>query len=179
MPYLVTPFRRRMVMAVLLALAMTGAVVRYLAPEPSALRDLGTLLLVLWLPAVGNFVAYLLGKLPRRQLPPAPDFPAGTAFSPQLQAQVQMLALQPGFIATLDPADRRGTVIIGRRGFTVRLAQPMAQWLAAAPPEPLALELLRPDQGLPALVPGTDFHLLAGNTAVGKGRVVAAAKPAV
>jgi len=46
-------------MAVMLVLAAAGGVIREMAPNPSVLRDIGTLMLVLWLPAVGNLVCYL------------------------------------------------------------------------------------------------------------------------
>lgn len=59
----VTSSRRQIVMVVLLVLAVIGAAIRYWAPNPSAARDVGTLLLVLWLPAVGNLVAFAIGKM--------------------------------------------------------------------------------------------------------------------
>ncbi|MES2785777.1 MAG: hypothetical protein V4684_09960 [Pseudomonadota bacterium] len=62
----VTSARRQIVMGVLLVLALIGAAVRFWAPDPSAARDVGTLLLVLWLPAVGNLVAFAIGKVQAR-----------------------------------------------------------------------------------------------------------------
>ena len=69
MAFTVTSAGRRLAMAVLLLLAIAGAVIRATAPDPSTLRDIGTLLLVLWMPAVGNLVAYLVRKIPRRRWP--------------------------------------------------------------------------------------------------------------
>jgi hypothetical protein len=43
--------RRQVVMCVLLGLAAAGAAIRHWADNPSLARDIGTLLLVLWLPA--------------------------------------------------------------------------------------------------------------------------------
>ncbi|HSV47168.1 MAG TPA: hypothetical protein VLJ58_15370 [Ramlibacter sp.] len=175
MAFTVTSPQRRVVMAVLLALAVSGGIVRTLAPNPSTLRDIGTLLLVLWVPAIGNLIGYLKNKIPRSEPPPT-DFAPGTAFAPQLQAQIEANQLPRGFLETMDPADRRATVIVGRRGFTVRLEQPVAQWLAHAgqqgPQEQQAFELLRPDTARPHLPAGCEFHLLVGTTAVAKGRVV-------
>ena len=46
-----------MIVFVLLILALAGAAIRQWADNPSITRDIGTLLLVLWLPIIGNVVA--------------------------------------------------------------------------------------------------------------------------
>ena len=43
-----TSSRREIITAVLLLLALGGGLVRWLAPQPSLARDIGSLLLVLW-----------------------------------------------------------------------------------------------------------------------------------
>eukprot|EP01034_Spumella_vulgaris_P006289 gene6289-8010_t len=53
MSFTVSSSSRRVAMAVLLGLAVLGGVIRYTATNPSTLRDVGTLLLVLWVPAIG------------------------------------------------------------------------------------------------------------------------------
>jgi hypothetical protein len=58
----VTSSRRQIVMAALIALALVGAAMRYWAADPSLARQIGTLLLVLWLPAVGNLVAFVSAR---------------------------------------------------------------------------------------------------------------------
>jgi hypothetical protein len=176
-----TPARRRAVMIALLLLAVAGAVIRKLAPNPSTLRDIGTLLLVMWLPAVGNLIAYLVRKMPRRAPAPAPadnDFPAQAAFTPHLRVRLQSL-LAPGE-AGPEGEERRCTVLLGQQAFTARLEQPLAATLAPADADPaggpqeVRIELLRPELALPRLPPGTEFHLLAGRNAVAKGRVIEA-----
>lgn len=154
-------------MAVLLLLAIAGAVMRALAPDPSTLRDVGTLLLVLWLPAVGNLVAYLVRKMPR-SAPPVVDFAAGSVFTPHLQATLEATGLVPDLQAALAAAGYRCAFIIGRKGFTARLGGP----LPATGGDAVAFELLHPSVALPQLAPGTQFHLLVGTTAVAKGRVM-------
>lgn len=176
MPFIVTPARRRLAMAAMLSLAVAGAVIRYFAPEPSILRDVGTLLLVLWLPAVGNFIGWAMRKLPRGA-PPITDFAAGSAFAPQLRIDVDALGMPPELLAAVPPGDGRCTLLVGRRGFTARLAEPVAQALAATGHRSLELELLRPGVALPQLPAGTDFHLLVGTQAVGKGRVTQTLAP--
>jgi len=170
MPLIVTPFRRRLVMAVLLGLACAGGVIRHQAPDPSTLRDVGTLLLVLWLPAVGNLVAYLLRKIPSAKPRPT-EFPPGAPFSAQLQAHLGSVAVPADCLAELDPLEQRCTALVGGHAFTVRSAAPLSQWLADAPQE-LALECLVPSVALRQLVPGTAFHLLIGTTPVAQARVM-------
>lgn len=172
MAFTVTPSRRRMAMAVMLLLALSGGVIRKYAPNPSTLRDVGTLLLVMWLPAVGNLIGYLMRKIPRKA-PPVTDFAVGSVFAPQLQVQVEAAALPAELVEALDPAAGLCTVLVGRHGFTARLAQPVVQAFATAGPQTLALELLHPAVALPKLPAGTDFHLVVGTTGIAKGRVVA------
>jgi hypothetical protein len=166
-----TPFRRRLAMAVMLALAVSGGIIRHYAPSPSTLHDVGTLLLVMWLPAVGNLIGYLVRKLPRSEPPPT-DFPAGSTFRPQWQVQLEPVPLPEGWLATLDPAAHKAVLLVGRQGFTVRAEQPLSRWLGRGDTQVVALELLRPDAASRALKPGTTFHLLVGTTAVGKGSVL-------
>jgi hypothetical protein len=170
MPFIVTPLRRRLVMAVLLGLACAGGVIRHQAPDPSTLRDVGTLLLVLWLPAVGNLVAYLMRKIPSRRPRPT-AFPPGAPFSAQLETRIDGVTAPADWLATLDPLEQRCTVLVGQSAFTVRSATPLSQWLTDAP-RTLALECLVPSAALRQLVPGTAFHLLVGTTPVAQGRVV-------
>jgi hypothetical protein len=168
----VTPSRRRIAMAAMLSLAAGGAVIRHFAPDPSTLHDIGTLLLVLWLPAVGNLIAYFAGKIPRGA-PRVTEFIAGSAFTPHLQVDLTGTGLPTELLEALDPAARACTLIVRRHGYTARLAQPVADTLATPGQQTLALELLHPAVGLAKLKAGTDFHLLVATTAVAKGRVMA------
>jgi hypothetical protein len=173
MGFTVTPSGRRLAMAVLLVLATAGGVLRHFADNPSTLRDVGTLLLVLWLPAVGNLVAFLVRKIPVR--PPAPrvaDFPPGSNFAPHLLAQLDPVPVPEGALQAMDPHDRRCTIVAGQQAFTVRLDEPVVARFATGQAQSLALELLRPDVARQHLPVGREFHLLAGMTAVAKGRVL-------
>lgn len=174
MPRVATSARRQLVMATLLALAVAGAVIRHEAPNPSTLRDIGTLLLVMWLPAVGNLIAFLIRKIPRRAPGPPPSpFAAGTPFVAHVLVALEPVQLPDGFAAALAPADDHGTLIAGSQGFSVRLDRPVAQWLAA-PASPVALQCLRPDVALKTLAPGTTVHLLVHMTAIASGRTLPA-----
>jgi hypothetical protein len=170
MPFIVTPLRRRLVMVFLLGLACTGGVIRHQAPDPSTLRDIGTLLLVLWLPAVGNLLAYVIRKIPTRRPRPT-AFRPGADFSAHLRIRIDSVSAPADWLAALDPLEQRCTVLVGQSAFTARSAAPLAQWLPDAP-QSLALECLVPSAALRELVPGTAFHLLTGTTAVAQGRVM-------
>jgi hypothetical protein len=170
MPLIATPARRRLAMAAMLGLAVAGGVIRHQAPNPSTLRDIGTLLLVLWLPAVGNLIAYLVRKIPAGKPPPL-DFVPGADFVTHLLARIDPVALPDGWLAALDPSVRNATVLVGRTGFTVRSDAPLAQWLAGGS-RTVALECLVPAAAVKRLIPGTAFHFLVGTTAVGRGAIL-------
>lgn len=161
-------------MAVLLALAVVGGVVRWLAPNPSTLRDIGTLMLVLWVPAIGQLISWLMGKLigkiPRKA-PPSHEFAADSPFTPHVHADITPVPLTDG-MPPLSDADTRCTLVIGRNGFTARLDQPVAWWLTQPGTRRAAIELLRPDVAKPHLAAGTAFHLVVGTVAVARGEVL-------
>lgn len=159
-------------MAVLLVLAAAGGVIRAVAPDPSTTRDIGTLLLVLWLPAVGNFIGYLMKKVPKAAPPPT-HFAPEAAFSAHLEVTLQPYAEAAEGMRAL-ATDQLATVVVGRRGFTVRFAEPIAQALAREGGGSLMLELLRPASAAGSLPAGTDFHLLVNHQPVAKGSVVRA-----
>jgi hypothetical protein len=160
----VSSSRRQIVMAILLGLAAIGAAMRHWADNPSLARDIGTLLLVLWLPAVGNVVAFVVRQTAAR-VRPATAFDDAKPFLPQLRADITPVA--GGAQSALRQRDC--TVIVGSEGFRARTAFPFAQ--ALQPDGPLELEFLRPSLALARLSPGTDFHLLVGNAVVASGRV--------
>jgi hypothetical protein len=168
MALIVTSSRRRIVMATLLAFAVAGAVIRYLAPNPSTLRDIGTLLLVLWLPAVGNLIAYLVRRIPRRASR-SRSFPDAGAFVPHLQARLEAVELSLPLQRSLAASSAECLLLVGREAYTARLSQPVARALSQPRPQPI--QLLHPARALPQFRPGTDFHLLVGSTAVARGRV--------
>jgi hypothetical protein len=169
----VTSSRRQVVMAALLGLAVVGAAMRHWAGNPSLARDIGTLLLVLWLPAVGNLVAFAVRQWHARTRRRT-GFDGDRAFLPQLVVRLTRLEPQgsPGAAPPTAPDPRHCTIAFGSEGFTARTALPLAQILAEAAPQEVPLELLRPGLALARLAPGTPFQLLVGNTAVARGSVL-------
>lgn len=157
--------RRQLIVVVLLVLAVVGAALRAFAPNPSLARDIGTLLLVLWLPVIGNVIAFLIARVARlrRRHAFAPDAP----FRPHLRAQLTAA----GGRVKLDAEECSCTLVLGSDGFTARLAVPLAQWLTAPQPQLHELELLRPEIALQRLPAGSEFAVVSGSSVTGTGRV--------
>ncbi len=167
----VSSSRRQIVMAVLLGLAALGAAIRHWAPNPSLARDIGTLMLVLWLPAVGNLVAFVVRKLPRRAPRPT-GFEAASPFAADLIAKFVSEQEQAERIASLPAELALCTLVVGNEGFTARTSAPLSQVLTPAPGmREVPLQLLRPSHALPRLAPGTRFQCLVGSAVVSNGTV--------
>lgn len=164
--------RRQIITVVLLVLALVGALVRWLAPQPSVARDLGTLLMVLWLPIVGNIIAWLIrrAKTPKH-LPPG--FAAGAVFVPHARIELVLLMTDvPRLSRPIRAGYFDGALVVGTEGFTARLSVPPHG--EPVPGEPCALEVqfLRPELARAKLAAGTRFTLLSGRTALGTGQVL-------
>jgi hypothetical protein len=168
-----TSSRRQLIVFVLLGLALLGAAMRQWADQPSLTRDIGTLLLVLWLPIIGNVVAFLITRVQSaRRTRRARGFAPDTAFTPHLLVEVTPLDPSSCAWPALSNDERSCTLVIGHEGFTARATVPLAQWLAAGDARSVALQLLRPALALPRLPVGAAFSLLAGHSVVGTGRVL-------
>lgn len=153
--------RRRLIVVVLLALAAVGAVVRHLSDPASLIHDLGTLLLVLWVPAVGNIIGYLMARFARR--PPTTGFPPQAPFVAERLADVRFDAATPDLARPL-----ACTLLQGSEAFTARLRSAAPADADAAAVE---LQFLVPGVALPRFAPGAEFRVVFGQTAVGEGRV--------
>ena len=173
MPLKATSLRRQIIVGTLFGLALIGGAIRYYAPNPSLTRDMGNLLLVLWVPAIGNVIAFVVRKV-RERAPSARAFATGQHFSPQLSVEMTPLAPQlRTALGRLDPRQDHCTLVLGSDGFTARISEPLGRWLSRGQAQSLQLEFLRPALALPRFSAGTGFRILAGTTVVGEGRVLA------
>jgi len=167
-----TSSRRQIITAVLLLLALGGGLVRWLAPQPSLARDIGSLLLVLWLPIIGNIIAWLVGRARAPKAAP-PGFAAGSPFLPTARVTLTLLAAD---VPAQSRPIRAGLfpcmVAVGHEAFTARLQVPPDAEPVPEVAQDLALELLRPELALPKLPTGTEFMLLSGRSLLGRGRVL-------
>jgi hypothetical protein len=166
-----TSSRRTLIVYALLLLAVIGGAMLAWAPKPSLARDVGSLLLVLWIPVISNVVGFAAQKL--RLGPGAPpDFEAGSPFTRHLDVDMEPLQRGAAALAPIAPDETRCALVVGKEAFTARLPVPLVQWLASPGMQALPLELLRPDLALPRLAGGTAFSVLVGTAIVGKGRVL-------
>lgn len=164
--------RRELITVLLLAFALIGSLVRWFAPQPSVARDLGSLLMVLWLPIIGNIIGWLIQRAKRpKQLPPG--FAPATPFEPHARIELRLL---PAETPRLSRPIRAGyfdaALVVGSEGFTTRLAVPADGEPVPEMPCTLQVQFLRPELALPQLPPGTRFALLAGRTVLGSGQVL-------
>lgn len=172
MPLKATSLRRQIIVGALFGLALIGGAVRYYAPNPSLTRDMGNLLLVLWVPAIGNVIAFVVRQV-RERTASTPAFAAGQRFAPQLS--VELTPLAPGLrtgLDRLDPRQDHCMLVLGTDGFTARISRPLAGWLSQGQAQTLQLEFLRPALALPRFAAGARFRILTGTTVVGEGRVL-------
>lgn len=171
-----TPFQRKLIVYILLVLALAGGAIRWWAPNPSALRDIGSLLLVLWLPVIGNVVGFFGRKIPL----PAPKmaFDAGQPFAAQLRIAFTPAVPQPQRAPSPDGLPELFTLVIGREGFNARAAAPVGGYLATAGVQEIELEFLHPARAVQRFPVGTQFKLLVDTAAVGRGTVLAVPGPA-
>lgn len=166
-----TPARRKLVVIILLGLALAGGAIRLLAPNPSSLRDMGSLLLVLWVPVIGNVIAFLVRRIKLRRTPF--DHP----FAPDLLVEMSPLEPRPRLAQPL--SGDSCALVVGTEGFTVRLSRPLAGWLKAGEAIQVQAQFLKPQMALALFPPQTPFRIVAQQQLVGQGRVleVLAARP--
>lgn len=168
-----TSSRRQLIVFVLLGLALLGAAMRQWADRPSLARDIGTLLLVLWLPIIGNVVAFVITRVQSaRRARRTTGFAPHAVFTPHLLVEVTPLDPRTSAVPVLSTDERSCTLVVGNEGFTARATVPLAQWLAGGEAQSVALQLLRPALALPRLPAGAEFRVLAGRSVVGSGRVL-------
>lgn len=112
--------RRYVIAVTLLAVAVAGALLRAFAVPESSLYYLGTLLMVMWIPIVGNIISFISRKF-RRSAPARRAFPAALPFVPHASVQLNLSPSQGSAALT---RDEDGTLhfifLVGTEGFSVR-----------------------------------------------------------
>ena len=168
--------RRQIITVVLLVLALIGGVVRGFAPQPSMARDVGTLLMVLWLPIVGNIIGWLMQRARAPKHRPQ-GFAPGTVFEPHARIELTLLAAEtPRLSRPIRAGCFDGALVVGSEAFTTRLAVPSDGEPVPEVPCTLEVQFLRPELALAQLTVGTRFALLSGRTVLGTGRVLPLAR---
>lgn len=170
--------RRKLIVFVLLAVAVLGAVVRHHAVPGSTTRNIGTLLMVLWVPVIGNVVAWLIGKVRRPGAATAlaagpPGFGQGGAFTPHAVVEI---TLRPAAVPAEDRLIAEGehhcALVVGSEGFSARWQVGEGQGFRRGQPQTLPVEFLSPATAVPKFTPGTVFRMLVGEAFIGDGKVL-------
>jgi hypothetical protein len=167
-------FRRKLIVIILLCVAVAGALMRHYAERGSTTRDIGTLLMVLWVPIIGNVIAWLIGKRPRRAPPAEPaTFDAASTFTPHLRVE---LTLRPPALRShdvpLSAGEYRCALVVDNEGFSARWFVPQGDVLERGKPHALEVEFLTPDIARPRFPHGAVFRVLVGDSFIADGRVL-------
>lgn len=169
--------RRKLIVIVivLLVVAVLGAIVRHGAEPGSTTRNIGTLLMVLWVPIIGNVIAWLIGKARRPAAPVSgpPDFELGSVFTPHARVEI---TLRPAAVPAEDrlvaEGEHRCALVVGTEGFSARWRVGAGQGFRRGQPQTLPVEFLSPAAALLRLAPGTPFRMLVGEAFIGDGKVL-------
>ena len=170
--------RRKLIVIILLCVAVGGAVMRHRAAPGSTARDVGTLLMLLWVPIIGNVITWLIARL-RRPAAPAPSpFDARSVFEPQLQVE---LTLRPPKLPSEDvpvaAGEHRCALVVGNEAFSARWWVSPDERFRRGAAQALDVEFLAPHLALPKFEPGARFRMLVGDSFIGDGRVLAMIEP--
>lgn len=167
--------RRRLIVIVLLCVAVGGALLRHFAAPGSTARDIGTLLMVLWLPVIGSVIGWLMAK--RRRKAPAGADPAGFeakgAFHPHALVELTLRPSQlPSEDTPIAEGEYRCALVVDNEGFSARLFVAPGRAFRRGTAQALEVEFLAPAVALPRFRPDAAFRMLVGESFVGDGRVL-------
>jgi hypothetical protein len=179
--------RRKLIVVVLLFLAVAGATIRHFAARGTTTRDIGTLMLLLWIPVIGNVVAWLLARL-KRPAKPAPATAGAMAAAAAAESVAKALetpfrahaladiTLRPAPIPADDLLIAEGehvcAFVVGTEGFSGRWRVGDGGAFRRGTTQRLPVEFLSPTVALTRLVPGTAFRMLVGEAFIGDGMIV-------
>ena len=176
--------RRKLIVVVLLFLALAGAAIRHFAAPGTTTRDIGTLMLLLWVPVIGNVVGWLMGRL-KRPPKPVPASEAAVADRIALATQTPFhahalaeITLRPAAVPAEDVLIAEGehycAFVVGNEGFSGRWRVPAGGEFRRGTLQRLPVEFLSPAVARPRFAPGTVFRMLVGEAFVGDGKIVEA-----
>jgi hypothetical protein len=166
--------RRKLIVVILLCVAVAGAVIRHFAVPGSTTRDIGTLLMLLWIPIIGNVVAWLFGKL-RRKAPaePAAAFDEARPFQPQVLVELTLRPAQvPAEDISIAEGEHHCAFVIGNEGFSGKWKVPTGGSFRRGAAQSLQVEFLAPVAALPRFQSDVAFRMLVGDSFIGDGRVL-------
>jgi hypothetical protein len=162
--------RRFFIVAVLLVTGVAGALLRSFSSPQSTPYYVGTMLMVMWVPVVGNIISFLVNRL-SPAAPVRPSFSSAMPFVPQVVVKL-VLSLAPGQGLAMNESDGKHhcLFITGTEGFSARVS-PLETEIAG---EALCAEVqfLLPAAALPKFPIGRTFEMKQGGRVVGTGQVL-------
>ncbi|WP_076999016.1 hypothetical protein [Variovorax sp. KK3] len=165
--------KRRFIVIALLCAALGGALLRALSEPGSTARDVGTLLMLLWLPIIGNVIAWLIAKLRRPVTAEPTGFEAGNAFRPHALVELTLRAPQlPSENSLIGEGEHHCALVVDNEGFSARWVVPPGKAFRRGTPQTLQVEFLKPAIALPRFPRDTEFRMLVAESFVGDGRVL-------
>ena len=179
--------RRKLIVVVLLFLAASGAAIRHFVAPPSTLRDIGTLMLLLWIPVIGNVVAWFFGKARMARqaakasrsagtAPAGPAMPVAPLATGAFAADVIVdFTLRPASIPAEDRPIAEGehqcAFVVGAEGYSARWRVPVGGSFLRGTAQTLEAQFLAPTLALARFQAGTPFRMLVGDAFIGDGKV--------
>ncbi|RYY97401.1 MAG: hypothetical protein EOO24_19850 [Comamonadaceae bacterium] len=165
--------RRKLIVVILLCVAVGGALLRQFAERGSTLRDFGTLLMLLWLPIVGNIIAWIVPRLRRRAAPEPDAFAPAGAFTPHALVELRFRPPQvPIDDVPLRVGEHRCALVIDNEGFSARWFVAPGEVIRPGTSQALKVEFLAPGVAVPRFAPQTGFRMLVAGAFIGDGRVL-------
>jgi hypothetical protein len=166
-------FRRRLIVIILLCVAVAGGFVRHFATPGSTLRDIGTLLMLLWVPIIGNVIAWLVARM--RRPAPAVTSPFDERGAFEAHALVE-LTLRPPTLPSHDvpvaEGEHRCALVVDNEAFSVRWWVRPGEAFRRGTARTIEVEFLAPALARMRFQPDTAFRMLVGESFIGDGRVL-------
>jgi hypothetical protein len=162
--------RRYFIVVVLLIMAVAGALLRSFAVPQSTPYYLGTLLMVMWVPIVGNIISFLGKKLSPVALA-KPTFSAATPFVRQAVVELRGQSEQDLDLPQKEQDGRiHGLFVVGTEGFSIRFSLldiEVADGCLGA-----EVQFFSPAAARPKFPVGSAFKVMQGNSGIGTGQVL-------
>ena len=165
--------RRRLIVILLPCAAVAGAIMRHFAAPASLTRDIGTLLMLLWLPVIGSIIGWLIGRLRRPAPSGPPTFEAGRPFDPHALVELTLRPSQlPSGDTPIAAGEHRCALVVDNEGFSARWFVPAGAAFRRGTTQSVEVEFLAPAAALPRFPRDAAFRMLAGDSFIGDGRVL-------
>ncbi|MBA3599214.1 MAG: hypothetical protein H0W40_17830 [Methylibium sp.] len=162
--------RRFFIVVALLVTAVAGALLRSFSAPQSTPYYLGTLLMVMWVPVVGNVISFFAKKF-RPSVPVPPTFSSSMPFVAQVVVELKLHSEQA---PALPRREQDGKIhclfITGTEGFSVRVS--LLESHIAGEAVGAEAQFLLPAAALPKFPVGSSFHLMQGRLGFGTGQVL-------